>query len=588
MCGLAGVYGRAADGAHAAAAAKALAHRGPDGTGMHREPQLLLVHTRLKIIDLSDAARQPMRDPATGVVIAFNGEIYNFQELRAELGAKTFRSQSDTEVILRLYVRDGIACIGRLRGMFGLAIWDPRDRSLHLARDRFGIKPMYWGRVGEDVFFGSEIKGLLSLGFDARPNERAFRSYLEAGRMAHGEQTFFEGIYALPPATVATFRNDTVGTSRYWSPSPVVQPPSGDVEAEIWEIIHEALRLHLIADVPIGISLSSGLDSQFITHALTQVGGVSDRMHTFTYGFDDATYDEIGPVQAIDFGLPVERHFRKIASSDVIPALREAAWYYEMPVGGLGSLSSFLLMKTARQAGLKVLLCGEGSDETFAGYRYYQEAYQRDLARAAGAANSPSEEQGGAVRAPDGSSLGGNAFLGPRLQDAGCAPDGARPRHESYLRDALLADLCVQKLPKLLWIQDRAAMASGIETRVPFLDHVLFERVQRLPSEWLIRDGTSKYLLRRILKRFCGAEPVRLVKHYVATPQREWLKGPLFDEVLSWLSQGYLVREGYIDYPAFKSAYEAYARTPELGNSFFVWKMMDLEALVAAFFADGR
>jgi asparagine synthase (glutamine-hydrolysing) len=183
--------------------------------------------------------------------------------------------------------------------------------------------------------------------------------------------------------------------------------------------------------------------------------------------------------------------------------------------------------------------------------------------------------------------MAGNAFLGPALLEAPPLAAAVPPPGCGPLRAAMLRDLTVDKLPKLLGFQDRAAMAHGVETRVPFLDHVLFERALSLPSAWLIRDGVAKFALKRCLKRFCGVDAFGPPKHYVATPQREWIKGALEGEILAWLDDGRLRRAGLVDYPAFRAAFQAYAAAPELGNSFFVWKMMDIEAFLAEFFPDG-
>lgn len=618
MCGIAGIVGTAADRDRLEAAGASMTHRGPDGHGSYVRGQAALVHTRLAIIDLSPAGAQPMTDEATGVTIVLNGEIYNYRQLRERLAEPVFRGHSDTEVLLHLYLREGLSCVEHLRGMFAIAIWDPRDGTLHLARDRFGIKPLLMQREGRVLRFASEVKALLELGSPRELNLSAVRDYLEQGRQAHGVETFFVGIESLPPGHVVSWRDGVLEDSRpYWRATPgdvSAVRDEAEVEETIWETFLDSLEMHLVSDVPVGVSLSSGLDSQLITRGLAELrrrGRAHGDVHTFTFGFREAEYDEIRRVRDVDFGLPLARHARRMVADECIPALKRAMRTFETPLGGLGSLSSFLLMEMSREKGITVLLSGEGSDESFGGYRYYHYARFRDLAEAGDRATLERELDGwetvsgerleidspafrdkvfpspNLMRAPDGSSLSGNAFLGPRLADAAPVRPFAAAAAPGHMRPAMLRDMMVDKLPKLLWFQDRAAMAHGVEMRVPFLDHILFERTLALPPDWLIRDGVAKYALKRVLKRFCGIDAFGSPKHYVATPQREWLKGPLLRPLLAWLDEGLLRASGLVDYSAFRDAYEAYAAQAELGNSFFVWKMMDLEALLQEFFADG-
>jgi asparagine synthase (glutamine-hydrolysing) len=296
----------------------------------------------------------------------------------------------------------------------------------------------------------------------------------------------------------------------------------------------------------------------------------------------------------------------------MLESVKSAIYYFEAPLGGVGTLSAYQLMQLVRDVGIKVLLSGEGADETFGGYKYYYYAYFRDLYEGGEISvlqreldaflrtNGDDLKIGSAdfrklvlnetasVRAPDGTSLGGEGFLGPLLLERETEIERERIGAEKlqqggHLRRVMFDDLTRLKLPKLLWFQDRASMAWGIETRVPFLDHRLVEYVYRLSPRWIIRNGVSKYLAKRLLRRFNGLDSVSGVKHYVATPQREWLKGPLYDTMNRYLDEGYLAKSGLIDYKGWKRAYAEYACSPTLGNSFFVWKMINLEGLLQQF-----
>ena len=384
------------------------------------------------------------------------------------------------------------------------------------------------------------------------------------------------------------------------------------MEEEIWHLLLDVVRRHLISDVPVGISLSAGLDSQFLTHILGYLK--AGDYHTFTFGFDEAEYDEVASVQTTDYGIPLSQHYLYTRADDLMPSLNKAIRIFEGPLGGLGTLCASRLMQLPQSQGVKVLLSGEGADEVFGGYKYYQFAYLRDLYEAGDQETLRRETaalsetighkmsvgdhdfrrlvlgEQSATMAPDGTSLAGQSFIGPAFEDlkTNTMPQGDidLPEGCGSLRRTMLRDMFVSKLPKLLMFQDRASMGGSVEVRVPFVDHQLIETVYRLPEYYLIRDGSAKYLLRRMLKRFAGVDYVAPQKRFVNAPQREWLKGPLFDDIYHWLQNGSIVRSGLIDGDSFGRAYSMYAGDPALGNSFFVWKMMNLEALIGEFFVN--
>tara|TARA_B100000676_G_scaffold310802_1_gene378484 strand:- start:1706 stop:3547 length:1842 start_codon:yes stop_codon:yes gene_type:complete len=611
MCGLAGILGTRPDAEAVDAALSALAHRGPDGNGVFRSDDATLLHTRLNIIDLTEAGSQPMQDAETGVVIVYNGEVYNMLELRDQLDPAHFRGRSDTEVVLRLYLEAGVEALDRLRGMFAFAIWDPRDRSLNLVRDRFGIKPLYLFKNAGTCIFGSEVKAMLELGAPCRLDKRTARRYLEFGVLATGRETFFQDINAVPPGRCLTVHDDRIQERIFWSPATLTDAISTDdaddaeIEELIWSKLEEVVRQHLLSDVPVGISLSSGLDSRALAELLCGVS--SERFHTFTFGFDEPEYDEISRTDNVDFRLGIERHNLRTRPDEMLDDLREAISIFEAPLGGLGTLSAYRMMRLAREAKVPVLLSGEGADEIFGGYSYYQDVYFRELYEsgrhdlldqelaADGRRNgvpmtSGSDEfsrkvlkAGGEMRAPDGTSLADGVFLGTALRDVEAAEPTAPSR---TLREAMIRDLTEMKIPKLLMFQDRASMAFSTEVRVPFLDHELAELVYRLPAKWLIRNGVSKYLPKRLLRKKTGVDLLEEGKLFVATPQREWLKGPLFEKVNDVLDDGCLADLRLIDYPAFRQAYADYAAEPALGNSFFAWKLVNLEMLAQRYFSN--
>lgn len=610
MCGFVGLVGsNPAQRDKIQPAVGSVKHRGPDDDGMYRDPQIVLGHSRLSVIDLSPRGHQPMVDKESGLVIVYNGEIYNYQALRQSMPSESFASDSDTEVILKLYARYGAASVVKLRGMFAFAIWDPKKQSLFLARDRFGIKPLFYHHAAESFSFASEIKALLTFGLQAKPNLMACRDYIASGKNAVDQTTFFDGVRSLEPAHWALYEKGKLTKSRYWAldltrESPITNPTA--LEDALWEKWREVAKLHLVSDIPVGISLSAGVDSNFLLHLLQKVG--ASNLHAFTFGYDDPTYDHIRMFEALGSSVPLRHHKHRMKEGSLLVTLMDAIRHFEFPTVGVGTLSSFQMMRLAKEQNVKVLLTGEGSDEVFAGYKYYyyylykqliERGHKEQLSAEVTAYNRvhqthyapdspeflgllPDLTRGVAtVQAPDATSLGDFDFSGKVLKGLG---DASSPYPASSLKERMKLDLESLKVPKLLMFQDRASMAWGVETRVPFLDHELVEFAYSLPGKFLLRDGITKAPIRALMEKRCGFRYQPESKLYVATPQREWLKTSLYPDILTFVEDGILRESGLVDFDRWKSAYESYARSPELGNSFFVWKMLDLEALFRTFF----
>ncbi|MBT5400497.1 asparagine synthase (glutamine-hydrolyzing) [bacterium] len=598
MCGIAGISGRSVKNEDLVAACNSISHRGPNDSGIWASKDVSLLHTRLSILDLSYSGHQPMVDEKSGVVLVYNGEIYNYKELKKRMSDIHFKGSSDSEVLLKMYLKYGISSVELLRGMFAFSIWDPRSQTLHLARDRFGIKPLYYNFDGSSLIFGSEVKAISALGYKKQLNMGAVYDYLQHGKLEHNNQSLFEGIESLPAAHILSFNQKKIKVSRYWSlSSDNIDESIKNPEEEVWEKLKEVVKLHMVSDVPVGVSLSSGLDSQLITHILDQIG--YDNYHTFTYGFNEKKYDEVARLGLIN---SERQHFSILNSRDLITSLEQAMTVFESPLGGVGTISAWAMMSIPAKYNVPVLLSGEGSDELFAGYRYYYYAWFRELylsenhaqlAYELEAFNSlyktklklGSEEFLKEVvhyksiqRAPDGTNMSGNGFLGKKIIESRF--DEHKVDSNTTLRQAMISDITSLKLPKLLMFQDKASMAWGVESRVPFLDHELMELVYRLETKWMIRDGISKYLPKMILSKFCGVKYQETIKHFVSTPQREWLKKDAFDSIQKYLSNGILIDSGMIDFKSFMQEYDRYSSSKELGNSFFIWKILNLEAFM--------
>lgn len=552
------------------------AHRGPDGRGVFVDEAsgVGLAHSRLSIIDVSELGSQPMSDASGRRWIVFNGEIYNYLELREALAGYPFRSHTDTEVVLAAYDRWGTACLERFIGMFAFALWDSAAGTLLCARDRLGIKPfLYWRPDAHSLCFASEAKALLAVGLQPAPDLKAWADYLHLGLYDHDEHTFLEGVRQLPPGHLFVVRPGEEPRPRpYWSVLEAASQPLAVDEEEaldrLEELLADSVRLRLRSDVPLGLNFSGGLDSFTLMSLMQQASPRGQRLEAATMRFNEPAYDETRFTRRlVDVG---RWHVLEVAvEAQEMPALLQAAmWHQEAPVGGVSTLAYHKLHQEVRSAGLVVQLEGQGVDELFGGYAYYgpiargeqtphewlrSNAYQdatRFLATDVLEPRGPLPEPGGPTLEP------------PELADA--------------LNAALYIDLRHRKLPRVLRMNDRLSMASSIELREPFLDHRVVEFAFRLPGSLKLHGGLSKYLVRRLIRRRHPEAPLASEgKRAVVTPQREWLRGPLAPWVREVLA-GPAIREGgFLDPAKAAGRFEDYF-VNGADNSFFIWQWLNV------------
>jgi asparagine synthase (glutamine-hydrolysing) len=570
-----------------------LSHRGPDDSRLYSDEHAALGHRRLSIIDVS-AGRQPMSNEDGSAWIAFNGEIFNHAELRPGLEAAghCYRTRCDTETILHAYEEYGPACVERFRGMFAFVIWDRPARKLFCARDRLGIKPFYYWTDGRVFAFASEIKALLQHpDIPAAFDEETLPEYLSFGYVS-GERSMFRGIRKLPPGhtlEVAAAGGRLELTARqYWDvPAPV--PETGDETSLIQECrsrVEETVRMRLMSDVPLGVFLSGGVDSSAIAALMKrQAGG---RIQTFSVGYREAAFSELGYARAVARHLDTEHHEVTVGREEFFEALPNLIWHEDEPVTWPSSVSLYFVSRLASER-VKVVLTGEGSDELFAGYgRYHFYLLNQRWARPyrllpAGLRN--------AVRGwiHDTSILSstlrrklGHTVLGlgdaleslyldnfysafPSREHAALLSGGfAGPPYSAYLHywnqraDSPLLERMLyadQKtyLVELLMKQDQMSMACSIESRVPLLDHPLVGFAARVPASLKIRNGQGKYIFKRAVEDLLPREIVYRKKMGFPTPVQTWLRGaeaqPLFDAMVHrdsflapYLDRGVLAR----------------------------------------------
>ena len=600
MCGLFGVVSRGAALSDDAvrAAHEVQQHRGPDGIGAWHGTvdahSVTLGHQRLSIIDLSVAGAQPMRR-GDDEVLVYNGEIYNYLELRSELerAGVVFRTRTDTEVVLAALRHWGAeAASQRFNGMWALAWLDRSGRRLVLSRDRAGEKPLYYTHADGALFFASEIKTLLSLtGRRYAVNATVVARYLGQSLVDATDETFFEGIRKLPPACVATVplaqdRPLDVRPRPYWQGRVAgdVAPFPRFVE-ELASTFLDAVDIRLRSDVPVGVLLSGGLDSSCIAAAMHELAGPDGDVNLLSAVSDDARYDESPFIDAMatHLGRPVQKVRLDLWPEQVLPLLETLCWYNDEPVASFGNLAHYQLMQRAKEHGITVILSGQGADELLCGYRKYLGFYLQSLVRArryveAGRVAAGFLRNGTVLTQftlaeasrylPRVVARRNDGILGPRLRGTPALGVGLG---EGSLQDRQWLDFTRFSIPLLTHTEDRMSMSHGREIRLPFLDVRLMDQLLPAPADYKLRDGWTKYALR---KAFAGRLPPSVVwrkdKQGFVNPQVEWLRDRLRPAVLEAFGPESLIfQHGLVDRRALLELYDRYCR-PHGSGIFFL------------------
>jgi asparagine synthase (glutamine-hydrolysing) len=542
-----------------------LAHRGPDGEGIWLEGPVGLGHRRLAIIDV-DGGAQPIANEDERVWLTYNGEIYNHAELRRRLERRghRFRTRCDSEVIVHLYEEYGEDCVNHLRGMFAFAVWDRERQLLLLARDRLGIKPLYYVRTGNELVFASEIKAILAAGV-IRPmlNVRVLPEFL-ATRFVSGQETFFAGIQKLLPGrTLEWSASRGARIRRYWrlpaTPSGGGAPSRRESAYELRSRLRRVVESHLMSDVPLGIFLSGGLDSSLL--AAMTAEHTARPPHTFAVGLNERDANELSHARLVAASLGAQHHDVTVTRQEVFDALPSLIWHEDEPLAFPSSVLLYFVSKLAG-AEVKVVLTGEGADELFLGYNWYRTtAWNERLGRAYWSLSSPSARH--AVRSavasapprlrryasrsflaldPGARTLHcenfapfGDGLRGGLLSDAVVAQNGTDPyagwldahdeRAGSTLERLSHADLQTF-LVELLMKQDQMSMAASVESRVPYLDHELVEHATQIPADHKLRGLRAKAVLRDAAEGLVPPAILRRRKMGFPVPVDRWLRGP--------------------------------------------------------------
>jgi asparagine synthase (glutamine-hydrolysing) len=592
----------------------ALRHRGPDDADLVVSGNAGLGHRRLSIIDLA-GGHQPMAGADRGTWITYNGEVYNFRELRSELEALgcVFATKSDTEVVLRAYEIFGEACVERLRGMFAFAIWDLPRRKLFLARDRLGIKPLYYAVGGGELLFASEIKAILAAGSIApRFNKAVLPEFLATGFVA-GAETFFEGIRKLLPGrTLSWSREDGFRERRYWQPpvsSDDARATFSQCAREVRARLEHVVRSHLISDVPVGLFLSGGIDSSGLAALMAPMTKAPIR--TFSVGFSDPRFSELDYARLAAESVGAEHRQVIVSPSEYFQALPRLVWHEDEPIAFPSSVSLYFVADLARRSGVKVVMSGEGADELFLGYnRYRVTAWNERFGRTYRSV-VPTPLRGSVRRLVHRlprplRRYSARTFLGlaPGVRELYCENFAVFPEH---LRHGLLGDAglpgardphaealrCYEEaatgtlgrmahadlqtyLVELLMKQDQMSMAASVESRVPFLDHEFVEYVAALPGQYKLRGWQTKAVLREALRDLTPRAILTRPKMGFPTPIGDWLRGPFRPLVQEFVCGPRALERGLFD-AAFARRLAEEHRNGAADHGARLWLLLNLE-----------
>jgi asparagine synthase (glutamine-hydrolysing) len=571
VCGIAGIYsleGHRLPGPEVVdAMCRLIAHRGPDDQGVYCDDSAQIGMRRLSIIDLG-GGHQPIHNEDKTVWVVFNGEIYNFRELRKDLESRghRFYTHSDTECIVHAYEEFGEGCFAKLRGMFAIAILDLRAGKMVLGRDRVGKKPLFFTSTRDGILaFASELKCLFAVpGFKPSVSMPATRDYFSMGYVPE-PQTIYEQVFKLPPAHYMVVHKGKLTQHRYWRPTfgPKWALDETALKQQLTAQLEDAVRVRLVSDVPFGAFLSGGIDSSVV--AVLMARNLSAPVKTFTIGFKEAAFNELPDARAVADHIGSDHH-ELIVEADAVSMLKDLVWYFDEPFGDSSSIPTYLVSKLA--AGhVKMVLSGDGGDELFAGYTRYRKYQQLEALRrrSLGLAGPAMRLAGSLLTGARGARLGRVAdrlaqpfpdrylsgvglntradlarMLSPVVGDldpfAGVRHHFDRPDIADPMERILAGDMATYLSDDIMVKVDRMSMAVSLEGRAPLLDHQLIEFVGRIPYQYKLRDGTGKYLLKQVAADLLPPGILQKRKQGFAIPIAKWLRTDLKELMSDTLS----------------------------------------------------
>ena len=587
---------------------EALSHRGPDGLGTYVDAKndVGLGHTRLAIIDLSQKGRQPMSNGSGDITASYNGEIYNYVEIREELRHKghSFVSDSDTEVVIKAYEQWGMDCLHKFIGMFSMAIWDARKETLFLARDRVGVKPLYYHKKDGLFLFASELKSIMK---HPRFNERIDRHGLFLFlryNYIRSPHTIFENTFKLEPGHYLRIKNGEISKHRYWNIADYYnmsrhKGSEEELTEELEKILVDSFKYRLVSDVPVGLFLSGGIDSSTVAALLQK--NVSTPLKTFTIGFSEKKYNEAHYAKEVADYLGTDHTEHYISQKEMLDIVPKLPLIYDEPFSDNSTIPTYLVSQIARRQ-VKVALSGDGGDELFCGYKHYKKnlgrraTYERMPAAAQKAVSKGlsllTPEQFERIAKPLGSNrlkrlgqsyarrreiflsissnnisamhkfsngswlpeeIAGILNAKPEFEDSSFEEQVEAVKSDNLLTKMLAADFGVWLPDDILTKVDRSSMSVGLESREPLLDHRIIEFTARIPTEYKYRNGEPKYILKKILSRHLPRKLFDRKKRGFGSPVNSWLGKELRPLVHDYLSESSIKRDGLFNADAVLS-----------------------------------
>lgn len=546
-------------------------HRGPDSQKYNQlDDQVIFGHNRLSIIDLSESANQPFFSPDERFCIVFNGEIYNYPELRTELASSyNFSTEADTEVLLAAYICWGVQSLDRLIGMFAFAIYDRDTHEVFMARDRFGVKPFYYAFGDNGAFyFASEIKTLLSTGIPQEKNEELWASFLVNGAYSYENQTFWSGVSKLEAGhyiQASIDKMDPAVKSTPWyhfvdrihalrADDHYTKRTLEQHLVEYKDLLENSIQLRFRSDVPVGFNISGGLDSSLLLSVVDKL--YKDvPIEAFSFYCNDERYDELPWVEEIIAHTNKPLNEVLLTAAEVPELDKKISYYQDEPYGGIPTLAYARIFEVARQRNVVVLLDGNGIDEAWAGYDYYH--------------NNSNNIVQGIKKSPFKPQVLADEFLNKAREEVYPTP------FEECLLNKQYRDLFYTKLPRALRFNDRISMMNSTELREPFLDHRLVEYAFALPADMKMRNNEVKWALRELTGDYLKSELVFAPKRPLQTPQREWLTEELIDWVEEKIAK--LASHSWFDQDKLKETWEDF-KLSDKENTFFLWQWLSISS----------
>jgi asparagine synthase (glutamine-hydrolysing) len=573
MCGIAGIISHNINQqteSHVWNMLKSIQHRGPDFSNIFTTDNCVLGHNRLSIIDLSVDANQPMTSNCGRYTIVYNGEIYNYQELRNLLKYEyDFKTHSDTEVILAAFVKFNKDVLNMLNGMFSFLLWDNLDEKVFVARDRFGVKPFYYTIQQGEFYFGSEIKALFAGGIKKEKHWKVWSSYLTYGTYGLPNETFWQDIHQLPGGHFLEIQVETNKDLNYdrltigkWydfieNVNKIMELDEFQLRNKYFEILNDSIKLRFIADVKVGFNISGGLDSSLLLALVNKNFPQNEAIEAFTFYSDNREYDELPWVEQMITQTKNPLNKCLLDVNEVENLINEVSFYQDEPFGGFPTMAYSLIFKEASKKNILVLLDGQGMDEAWAGYDYYQ---NKSGFNVQGSKTSPVRPE----------------VLNKDFRDL-AEKDVYPISFDDQLKNLQYRDIFYTKIPRALRFNDRVSMMHSTELREPFLDYRLVELAFAQKESVKIQNGQSKWMLRQLVGDLLIDKIALAPKRPLQTPQREWISNELKNSFSEKINQ--FSKLDFIDNKNLSNTWQRYLNGED-DNSFYVWQWINTFQLV--------